>query len=143
LVNHPVYICASVSVWVHRKENKTCFSNAPPKLSNYRSLLRTPSRGMTICICNMYETSNHQVKWWGGGSCGRVVQQDFIFRLHERFRCRRRRLFSASIVRISADVMCSRSGTRSSLLFNAIMASRALQLTLHRTGAHVIVTTKL
>jgi len=34
------------------------FECAANKLSNYPSLLRTPSRGMTICVCNMYEASN-------------------------------------------------------------------------------------
>lgn len=67
LANRPV--CERERVGIHRKENKTCFSNAPPKLSNYRSLLRTPSRGMTICVCNMYETSNLR----GGEGAGEVV----------------------------------------------------------------------
>jgi len=67
LANHPV--CERECIGIHRKENKACFSNAPAKLSNYRSLLRTPSPGMTICVCNMYETSNLR----GGEGGGEVV----------------------------------------------------------------------
>lgn len=59
-------LCVCVSylhIWMKKK--KTCFSSVPPKLSNYRSLLHTPSRGRTISvvyvgICNMYETSNRR-----------------------------------------------------------------------------------
>lgn len=87
--------------YIDEKE-KTCFSSVPPKLSNYRSLLHTPSRGRTIAVYVYAICMRHRT--FVGGYCrGSAAQQVFIFRLHERFRCCRRRLFSAA-VRISADV---------------------------------------